>query len=124
MFEDPTDRAYQNVPSAIGEVACTLDEAEAEERAEWVESEFVPHLEAVEELDDGYVQVFPDTDEALAAVLTAVRLESRCCSDESFALEVPADEDEIRLTITGPEGTKELARRGFFERFEDAPEPT
>lgn len=124
MSEKPTEREYQEMASVAGEVACTLDEAEAAERAEWVQAEFLPHLEAVEEIDDGFVQVFPKTDEALEAVVTAVLLESRCCSDESFALEVPADEDEIRLTVTGPEGTKELARRGFFELFEDAPEPT
>lgn len=124
MSEEPTERTYQGMASVAGEVACTLDEADATERAEWVQAEFLPHLEAVEEVDDGFVQMFPKTDEALEAVVTAVLLESRCCSDASYALEVPADGDEIRLTVTGPDGTKELARRGFFEMFEAAPDPT
>lgn len=122
VWESP-GREYLDTDAAVGEVECTLNEVEAEQRAEWVEGEFLPHLEEVEELEDGFVQVFPNTDEALEAVVTAVLLESRCCSDESFTLEVPADEAEIRLTITGPEGTKELARQGFFGMFEQAPEP-
>lgn len=123
MPDEHTERTYHDTDAVVADVECSLDEAEAAGRAEWVEAEFLPHLERIEERPDGFVQVFPDTDEALEAVVTAVVLESRCCSEESFALEVPADDDEIRLTVTGPEGTKELARQGFLDRFEEAPEP-
>lgn len=123
MAEDDPIRDYHDTPSVVGEVSCALNESEAEERADWVETELLPHLTTAEAIEDGYVLVFPKTDAALEAVVTAVVLESRCCSDNSFTLEVPADGDEIRLALTGPPGTKELARQGFFEMFEAAPEP-
>lgn len=116
-------RDYHDTESVVEDVACRLNESEAAERAEWVEAEFVPHLDEVDELDDGFALRFPNTDEALEAVVTTVVLESRCCADETFTLEVPADGEQLTLTITGPDGTKELARQGFFDRFEDAPEP-
>lgn len=124
MVEEPPVREYHDTDSVIGDVACTLNKTEATERAEWVEEEFLPHLADVNEIADGFVFVFPNTDETLEVVVTAVLLESRCCSDESYTLDVPADRDEITLTVTGPEGTKELARQGLFEMFEDAPDPT
>ena len=122
MSDDGSVRDYHDTDAVIDEVQCTLTEREAAERADWVEEEFLPHLDGVEELDDGYVFVFPDTDAALQTVLSAVLLESRCCSDQGYTLEVPADGNNIRLTVTGPAGTKELAREGFFDMFEDAPD--
>lgn len=122
MSDDGSVRDYHDTEAVIAEVQCTLTEREAVERADWVEEEFLPHLEGVEELDDGYVFVFPDTDDALQTVLSAVLLESRCCSDQGYTLEVPADGTNIRLTVTGPPGTKELAQEGFFEMFEAAPD--
>jgi hypothetical protein len=118
MSDNGSVRDYHDTEAVINEVQCTLTEREAAERADWVEEEFLPHLEGIKELDDGYVFVFPDTDDALQAVL----LESRCCSDQGYTLEVPADGTDIRLTVTGPAGTKELAQGGFFEMFEDAPD--
>jgi hypothetical protein len=53
----------------IDQVQCTLTEREASERADRVEEEFLPHLEEVEKLGDGYVFVFADTDDALQAVV-------------------------------------------------------
>ena len=122
MSDDGSVRDYHDTEAVIGEVRCTLTEREAVERADWVEEEFLPRLDGVEELDDGYVFGFPDTDDALQAAVSAVLLESRCCSDQGYALEVPADGNDIRLTVTGPAGTKALVRDGFFETFEDAPD--
>jgi hypothetical protein len=122
MSNDQAVRDYHDTRAVVEDVACTLNEAEAAQRGDWVEAEFLPHLDRVEERDDGFVLLFPHTEEALEAALTAIALESRCCSEQSFTLEVPAG-DELRLAITGPDGTKELAREGFFEMFEDAPEP-
>ncbi len=118
-----TIRDYHDTESIVDEVACRLNETEAAERADWVEAEVVPHLSGVDELDDGFVLRFPNTDEVLESVVTMVVLESRCCADETFTLDVPADAEQLTLTVTGPAGTKELARQGFIERFEDVPEP-
>lgn len=121
MSDDVRD--YHDTDAVVGEVSCTLTETEADARGDWVEDEFLPVLEGVEERDDGFTFSFPDTDDALETVVTAVLLESRCCSDQGYTLDVPADGDEIRLTVTGPAGTKGLAREGFFDMFEDAPDP-
>lgn len=119
-----TIRDYHDTDSVVEAVTCRLTETEAAERADWVEEEFVPYLNEVEELDDGYAMRFPNTDEALEAVVTTVVLESRCCADQTFTLEVPADAEQLTLTVTGQAGTKALARQGFFARFEDVPEPS
>lgn len=116
-------RDYHDTDAVVGEVACILAETEAEARGDWVEDEFLPVLDGVEELEEGFTFSFPDTDDALETVVTAVLLESRCCSDESYTLDVPADDDQIYLTVTGPEGTKGLVQEGFFDMFEDVPEP-
>lgn len=121
MSDDDAIREDHDTDAVIEAVECTLTEAEAAPRRDWVEAEFLPHLSAVEERDDGYVFTFPRTDEALEAAATAVLLESRCCAEQDYTLDVPADGD-VRLTITGPSGTKRLAEEGFFEPFEDAPE--
>lgn len=123
MSSDDTKREYSKLDPVAGEAECTLTVEQAEQRSEWVQSEFLPHLEGVDEREDGYAFAFAGTEEALEAVMTAVLLESRCCSHADFRIEVPAEYEEIRLTVTGPEGSKELAERGFFERFDDAPAP-
>lgn len=123
MSDGGSTRDYHDTPAVAGEVACRLTEAEAADRADWVEAELLPHLQATEEVEDGFVLVLEHTDAALEAAATAVVLESRCCADNGFTLDVPADGDAIRLELTGPDGTKELARAGFFDRFEAVPDP-
>lgn len=122
MAEDDSVRDYHDTAAIVNEVQCTLNEEEAIERADWVEDRFLPQLKDVEERESGYTFVFPDTDDALQAAVEAALLESRCCADQGYTLDIPVDGTEIRLTVTGPDGTKELVREGFFEMFEDAPE--
>lgn len=102
-------------------VSCTLTDAEVDRRSEWVSSELVPHLERVDEREDGFTFVFPFSDDALAAVMKFVQLESRCCSFGSFDVSVsPAD--PVLLDFYGPEGSKELIAEGFVSRLpEDVP---
>lgn len=122
MRETDSVRDYHDTAAIIGDVECTLNEQEANERADWVEDQFLPQLEHIEERDDGYTFVFPDTNDALQAAVEAVLLESRCCADQGYTLDVPADGTEIQLTVSGPVGTKKLAQEGFFEMFGDIPE--
>lgn len=124
MTGEPTARDYHDTPAVIEDVECTLNEIEAAGRARCVETAYLPRLERVEAIESGFVHVFPNTDAALETVVLAILLEARCRSDQDYRLDVPAEGEELRLRVTGPTGTKALARAGLFERFDDAPEPT
>lgn len=113
MSDENSVRDYHDTEGVIGEVECTLNEAEAAERGNWVEEKFVPVVEGVEERENGYLFTLPNSKESLQAAVSVVLLESRCCSDQGYRLEVPADGSEIRLAISGPSGTKDLLREGL-----------
>lgn len=57
-------------------------------------------------LDDGLALVF--TEDAFAAVASAIDAERRCCRFLRFDLVVEPDGGEVRLTLTGPPGTREF----------------
>lgn len=106
------------VDPTAGDVACTLTEAEAKQRAEWVDADVLPYFEALEERADGYAMRFARTSAAFEAVTELVRLESDCCGDFHFQVDVPPGADTVTLTVTGPDGTKALIERGLLDRFE------
>lgn len=122
MTED-RPRRFEDVDFAVGGVECTLDVERAERRADRVEDGLVHHIEAAEELENGYRLVFERTTDAFEAAAELFWLESQCCADEDFAITLPADGQPFWVDMTGPEGTKELARQGFFEAIEGAPTP-
>ena len=94
-------------------VACTLTEEGARERERWMRTELLDHLEAIEERDDGYEFVFAD--EGLDAVTEFAEVEHECCPFATFELHVTPGDDENRLAMYGPEGTKDMLGRGFVE---------
>ncbi|MDZ7730716.1 MAG: hypothetical protein U5K37_07035 [Natrialbaceae archaeon] len=64
---------------------------------------------------------FEGTDDALQAAARFTSNELRCCAFAEYTLSVSPPYDETMLTITGPEGTRELFRDGLVERLESRP---
>lgn len=103
-------------------VACTLDEATYQERRPWMESEFLPRLADVEQRESGVTMTFEGTDDTVQAVARFVAEESDCCAFARYEVAIEPPYEQTRLTITGPEGTGELFREGFFEALGSTPE--
>lgn len=99
-------------------VACTLTEEQDEDRPEQVRSALLAAYERAEERSDGYTLFFEGTDEALMAVAEFISNELVCCSFAEYSIAVSPPYDETRLTITGPDGTKELFGEGLIDRLE------
>lgn len=115
---DPTadDTGRSDEPT----VACTLSGEAREQRNEWFETELLPHLEAVEELDDGYEMAFDGTREVIETVAEAVAKEAECCSFAHYRVDYGPPYDAVRLAVTGPDGTKALYEEAGVEAFDEA----
>ncbi len=97
-------------------VACKLTPAEKRQRVETLRSELFPRVHSTAELEHGWRFTFARTDGEITRVAEFIALESECCPFLSFALSVPADSGAFELSVTGPEGTKELLRSLIEDR--------
>lgn len=100
-------------------VVCTLNEREEAERPEAVQRTLTSLYLGSEERPHGYTYRFEGTDDALLAAATFTANELQCCSFATYSIEVSSPYEETRLTITGPEGTKELFTE-LVDRLETA----
>lgn len=102
-------------------VECTIDRdsEKARERKEQARNELRPNYLGAKELSDGYAVRFEGAD-SLMGVARFVDEERKCCSFPDYQIELPPPYDETKLTITGPEGTKDLFQE-FIERLEEKP---
>ena len=101
---------------------CTLNEAEADQRRAFFESELLPHLQGFDLLDGGFRLDLAYSDEALAATTTLVRYENVCCSFAAFDLSVPADGGTITLEMTGLEDVADALGETLLDQLEAAGE--
>ena len=99
-------------------VACTISEERAGERADWMEDDLLPAYAGYDELDDGVTVRFDGADATLRHVARFVAEEKDCCAFADYRVEVSPPFEETRLTITGPEGTKEMFAEEFVGRLE------
>ena len=102
------------------QIACTLTPEQTAVRAERIEGELAARYERAEERANGYTLAFDGAHEALPAVTAFVADELACCSFAEYEITVSPPYEETRLTITGPEGTKELFREGLVGLLEEA----
>jgi len=99
-------------------VACTLTEAEYEDRPDEVRATMTDTFARAEELPDGYTLYFEGTEEPLSAVAEFTSNELECCSFAEYSIEVSPPYDETRFTVTGPDGAKELLGEGLIAKLE------
>lgn len=100
-------------------VACTLIEEEEKERSEQVQSLLISHYTGFEECENGLDIRFAGTDESLQAVARFTSNELQCCSFAEYEITVSPPYEETVLTVTGPEGTRQMFREGLVERLEE-----
>ncbi len=106
-------------PAAL---TCSLsDPAKLARRAE-LREQFVPAVVRTEELENGYAYEFAGKDAGL--VLDFVSFERDCCTFFSFVVEIAPKNGPVRLTMSGPEGTKAFLDSAFGKvRTTDAEKP-
>lgn len=109
--------------ATVGDASCSLGEDERRQRADWVRDHVLDHYRGIEEREDGYALTFAATEESVTAVTRLAYLESGCCSESAFAVEPAPPYEELELTVTGPDGTKELLRHGWVEEFDPVAAP-
>lgn len=100
-------------------VACTLTPEQAAERPPEVFSTLLDHYRGAEEREDGVTVRFEGTEEALVAAARFAANELQCCAFADYRIETTPPYGETRLTITGPEGTKEMFGDGMVGRLEE-----
>lgn len=105
MAETPTDAGEQAATDAqiadptagdLPEITCTLTDEAADQRLDWVANNLIPHLDAIEEREDGYTFVFNRSPEAYAAVAEVAWKESQCCAWATFEVELPPGDGPIK----------------------------
>lgn len=101
------------------EVACTLTEEEVPKRFEEVRSLLISHYSGYEDGDDGLDIRFEGTTESPQAIAQFVADELQCCSFAEYEITVAPPYEETVLTVTGPEGTRQMFREGLVGRLEE-----
>ncbi len=96
-------------------IACTPGTVPAEKKARWLElgRSVYGAVEEIRELPDGYACRLPSDANTLVRAAEYVSLDRHCCKFVTWLLRVEPDEGAFWLSITGPEGTKELSRSAF-----------
>ena len=87
-------------------IACTLLEADLQQRRRDLLDRVFARVQETRPQDDGYAIRFEADDAALAELLQLVRLERQCCAFMRFRLTVEPADGPVWLELTGPEGTK------------------
>lgn len=106
--------------AAAGAVRCNLNALTPEERMLHAKSTAALKLAIKEqrELPDGYKVRFLLSDLSPFTVMEWVAHERRCCPFLRFNLEFEPENGPAWLTLTGPEGTKEVLK-GAFQKPKD-----
>lgn len=94
-------------------VACSLTEAELQNRRQTVLPRAARSLIDAAELADGFAFRFPADDEVLQDLFEIISLERKCCPFLNFKLTAPAGADFLTLELTGRDGTKAMIQTLF-----------
>ena len=89
-------------------IACSLTDAELQQRRETVLMKVRSAVLERRELEDGYAYRLPASEEWLAALASLVNFERQCCPFLRFQIIVEPGEGPLWLELTGPPGTKEF----------------
>ncbi|AFK19109.1 Zn-dependent oxidoreductase [Haloferax mediterranei ATCC 33500] len=100
------------------DVVCTLTEEQEKERSKEVRSRLSANYVGFEESADGLNVRFDGTDESLLAVAQFTSSELKCCAFADYEISVSPPYEETVLTLTGPEGTRQLFRDGLIDHLE------
>jgi hypothetical protein len=98
-------------------VVCNLDAFTPLERQRYdvLRAEVQAATGHIDEVDGGFALRFAMQAKVLSAVAEWALLERRCCPFLDFTLDMRAERAFATLTITGPEGTKDVLREGMAQ---------
>jgi hypothetical protein len=93
-------------------LACDLGAFDPEERARYsaLRAELGARRLGAREVAEGYEFSYPADAETILKLAEFVTLERRCCPFFDFALDIPAGDTAIRLTLGGDADVKEFLR--------------
>ena len=93
-------------------LACRMDALGPADRARHATllAELVGAKPAVEEIAEGFAFRFPSRPYLFLRVAEWIGLERQCCPFLSIRLEVEHASRSLRVSVTGPAGTKEILR--------------
>lgn len=100
------------------DVACTLTDDQKAARRAAVRDALVATYRGSEDREDGYTLRFDDPARSLPAVAEFTAAEHQCCSFATYAIAVEPPHETLELTITGPEGTRDVFA-DLLRRLED-----
>jgi hypothetical protein len=90
------------------EISCKLTTAELQKRKETVLENLKKKILEKKELKDGYAFKFEGSDSTVDELTDFVKSERSCCNFFVFTLSFSGDGKETWLSLTGPEGAKEM----------------
>lgn len=96
-------------------IACTLNDAEFQERERAVMQKLIPTVLETIETESGYAYHFPSEGDSLANLAEFIVLERECCPFLDFKLTVVRAGGDIWLELSGPPGAKEFIA-SFFKK--------
>lgn len=102
-------------------VACTLSEAAYQERKPWLETEFLPLLEDLDQRESGVAMTFEGADETVETVARFVNEESDCCSFARYEIAIEPPYDRTTLAVSGPDGTAEVFHAELVGSIDELP---
>lgn len=108
MDSDSTSSEGVIAHNSSEEISCKLTAPELQERKETVLTSLKQQILESRELSDGYTFKFVETDEIMDELIEFLKGERACCGFFTFGITVGGDKNEIWLSITGPEGAKEM----------------
>lgn len=94
-------------------IACSLNDADFQQRRASVLGEVRSQVLEVKELDDGYAYRFPSDQLWITELATLMSFERACCPFLRFNLRVEPGEGPIWFELTGPAGTKDFLNAFF-----------
>jgi hypothetical protein len=94
-------------------IACLLSEREQAIRADELGRELFAHVEAVEELADGYAYRFPAGEPWADNLIAFVGLERQCCPFATYELAFEPHQGPVWLRVRGSAAVKTFVREHF-----------
>ncbi len=90
------------------EIGCKLTTTELAKRKETVIASLKSQVLDKKELPNGYAFKFSGTDTVIDELTEFVKTERACCSFFVFTISFSGDSSEAWLTLTGPDGVKDM----------------
>ena len=98
-------------------IACLLSEREQAVRADEVGRDLFGHVEAVEELADGFAYRFPAGEQWAEKLTEFVSFERRCCPFATYELAFTPHQGPVWLRVRGSAAVKDFVRQEFHALF-------